>query len=110
MNVNVHWNKSVPHFFLPLPPPPLPPPLQIKLGEPIAVNCSGIMNHNFTIKFFKMAQNGTTELRLSCYKEMVQRITISISIKRIVCPETIFVCLNAFPQFSSYRAETLQVG
>ena len=28
---------SVPHFFL-----PLPPPLQIKLGGPIAVNCSGI--------------------------------------------------------------------
>ena len=33
-----------PQFFLPL---PLPPPLQIKLGGPIAVNCSGIKNYYY---------------------------------------------------------------
>ena len=32
------------NFFAP-PPSPLPPPLQIKLGGPIAVNCSGILNN-----------------------------------------------------------------
>ena len=34
---------------------------------------------------------------------------LSISIKRIVCLCLSF-CLNAFAQFSRYRAETLQVG
>ena len=40
-------------------------------------------------------------------------IYISISIKRIVClclSLSLSVCLDAFAQFSRYRAETLQVG
>ena len=38
-------------------------------------------------------------------------VYISISIKRIVCLSlSLSVCLDAFAQFSRYRAETLQVG
>ena len=48
VNVNVDWNYSATDFGSPplLPPSPLPPPPTpplIKLGGPIAVNCSGII-------------------------------------------------------------------
>ena len=46
--------KSVPpQFFCPSGPPPSPPPLQIKLGGPIAVNCSGIIK--LLIKLYAIA-------------------------------------------------------
>ena len=101
MNVNVHWNKSVPHFFLPLPPPPLPPsppPLQIKLGGPIAVNCSGI-NFNYFILWVVQLDSlpNTKHLptdRRPTTSAIATKLLIAFVLKAIILLYSIFVQHN----------------
>ena len=91
-------------FFCPSPPPPLPPsppPLQIKLGGPIAVNCSGIL---------KGARHHLTSW--ICSKNIYKKTTKQVFVKEGPFSVNVYLIFETIynQKYQKFKQETLNFG
>ena len=86
--------KSVPPQFF-FAPPPSPPPLQIKLGGPIAVNCSEIIYYYRNVSF--------KDINVHCYMPCFTFHVAYFSVRRPQCHESSQLFLPVFLQWEDLQ-------